>query len=224
MGDKKKFDIDELLKKYNIDLKKLKQEQLELAKNLEIRDGIDFSLVDRFGAVDSTFINNKFLCCIIVCDKEFEIIDRAYSFEKVRFPYVPGFRNYRELVPMTMAFDKLNEKPDVVLIPGNGISHPRLGLASHFSLSTGVPAIGVANSIMDCDVEGEDVLKDGKKVGKVLSVKQGSRPMYISPGNFISVKSSFDICKNLIKLPHKRPEPLHLAGKYAKDVKSELKG
>ena len=211
-----------LIKKYRINIKELEEEQTKLSKGLSTKNKIDFSLADRFGAVDNTFINNKLLCCIIVCNKEYEIIDRAYSFEKVSFPYIPGFRNYRELVPMINAFDKLKEKPDVVFVPAHGIIHPRLGLASHFSLSVGVPTIGVSNSIVGCEISGEDILRSSKKVGKILVSKIGSNPMYISPGDLISIESAYELTKKLINPPHKKPEPLHLASKYAREVRSEL--
>ena len=214
--------IKEIIEKYNINLEELKKEQLKISKQLEIKDKIDFALADRFGAIDNTFVNNKLLSCIIVCDKDYEVIDRAYSFEKIKFPYIPGFRNYRELNPMIVAFEKLREKPDIVFVPAQGISHPRLGLASHFSLAVDVPTIGVANSIIECNVKGEDILKKSEKVGKVLQVKQGSRPLYVSPGNNVSIEKAYEISKNLVNLPHKKPEPLHLAGKYAREVRKEI--
>jgi deoxyribonuclease V len=213
---------EELIKKYDINVQKLEDEQLKLARQIETKDSIDFSLADRFGAIDITFINNKILCCVIVCDKNYEVIERAYSFEKVKFPYLSGFRAYRELPAMISAFDKLGEKPDIVFIPGPGIADPKLGLASHFSLATGVPSIGVSDSIFECEINGEDIIKEKKKIGKLLSLKQNSRPMYISPGNKISIETAFELSKKLINLPHKRPEPLHLAGKYSKEVKKEL--
>lgn len=218
----------ELSEKYRIDFDNLEKEQIKLAKGLEIKDKVDFSLVDRFGGVDTVFMGNKVLCCFIVCDKDYEIIDRSYVVEKVKFPYFPGFRNYRELPSMIAAYDKLNEKPEIVFIFGQGIIHPRLGLASHFGLVSGVPTIGVSNTLVDCNAEndkeedGNNVLKKDKKVGKVLISKKGSNPMFISPGNNISIKSSYEISKRLINLPHKRPEPLHLASKYANSVKKEL--
>ena len=42
---------DELSKRYGIDFDKLEKEQIKLAKDLTIKDKIDFSLVDRFGCV-----------------------------------------------------------------------------------------------------------------------------------------------------------------------------
>lgn len=218
---------NEIAQKYGIDFDSLEKEQIGMAKEISLKDKIDFSLVERYGAVETVFIGNKILCCIIVCDKEFEVIDKAYAFEKIKFPYVPGFRNYREMSVMMLAFEKLNEKPDLFFISGHGITHPRFGLASHFGLSTGISTIGVANSIIDCKVDekdGGDILMDEKKVGNVLIVKENSRPLYVSPGNLISVKTAYNISKGLVRLPHKRPEPMHLVGKYAKDVKKELQG
>jgi deoxyribonuclease V len=212
----------ELSGKYGIDFDKLEKEQIKLAKELVIKNRIDFSLSDRFGGIDNTFINNKILSCIIVCDKNFEIIDRAYVFERVTFPYLPGFRSYRELPAMIKAFEKLNEKPDVIFIAGQGIIHPKLGMASHFGLSTGTAAIGVSNSYSNCEIKNNDILKKDKKVGKILLSKEGSNPMYISPGNNIDVKSAYELSQKLINLPHKYPEPLHLASKYAREVRKEL--
>jgi len=216
------MDKQELIKKYDIDIKKLEDEQIKLAKQLEIKDKIDFYLADSFGAIDIVFVKNKILCCIIVCDKNYEIIDRAYVFDKVRFPYIAGFRAYRELPAMVEAYSKLNEKPDVVFVQGQGIIHLRLGLASHFSLSVDVPVIGVANSLIDCEIKNEDILCNGKKKGKVFISKPESRPMYVSPGDGISIESSLKLCKDFINLPHKLPEPMHLAGKYSREVKKEL--
>jgi len=81
MEDNENIKLIELAKKYNLDLDKLKQEQIKLAKGLEIRDKIDFKLADTFGAVDNTFFGNKLLSCIVVCNKEMEVVDRAYVVE-----------------------------------------------------------------------------------------------------------------------------------------------
>src|SRR4030042_2374905 len=213
---------NELIKKYNINIEKLGEEQTKLAEQLELKDKIDFSLADRFGAIETIFIKNKILCCIIVCDKNYEILDRAYVLNKVTFPYIAGFRAYRELSAMIEAYVKLNEKPDIIFIQGQGIIHPRLGLASHFSLNTGVPSIGISNFIINCKIKGEDIFSNGKKAGKVLISKPQSKPMYISPGNQISINTAYEICKNFINLPHKLPEPIYLAGKYSREVKKEL--
>jgi len=216
---------EDLSKRYGIDFDKLEKEQINLAKDLVLKDKIDFSLVETFGAVENIFIKNKILSCFIVVDKNFEVLDQAYVFERINFPYYPGFRSYRELPAMVKALERLNKKPDVILLSAQGIVHPRLGLASHFGLSTGIPTIGVSTSLVDIEAPSEDgvyISKGDKKVGKVLISKKESNPLYISPGNNITVDSSYTICKDLINLPHKRPEPIHMASKYAKSVHKEL--
>ena len=133
----------EIIKKYGIYIEALKREQLKLAKSLSIKDaeGVDFSSVERFGAIENLCVKNKIISAIVVCDKDFNIMEQQYFFDKLKFPYLYGFRAYREMPAMIEAFNKLNEKPDVILISGHGICHSRLGLASHFSLSAGVPTI-----------------------------------------------------------------------------------
>ena len=214
--------IQDLAKKYHLDLENLKKEQIMLAKGLEIKDKIDFNLADTFGAIDNTFFGNNLLSCIVVCNKDMEVIDQAYVFERVKFPYIPGFRNYRELPAIMDTYEKLNEKPDIIFVPANGITNSRLGLASHLGLALGVPTIGISNSIIDCDIKSDTIYKSGKKVGRVLLSREGSNPLYISPGNLISVDTAYDVCKLLVRLPHKRPEPLHLVAKYTKEVRKEL--
>jgi len=220
------MDEKELIAKYNIDIEALKREQIKLAKNLVIKDSMDFSLATRFGAIENLCIKNKIISSIIVCDKICNIIEQQYFFDKLKFPYLHGFRSYREMPAMIEAFNKLSEKPDVVFIHGHGICHPRLGLASHFSLSTNVPTIGVAGELFEenkIEDNGEDILLGDKKVGKVLRSKEKANPLFISPGDKISIETAYNISKSFIRLPHKLPEPLHLAHKYAKNVRKELR-
>jgi deoxyribonuclease V len=217
------METKEIAEKYGLDLDNLTKEQLKLSKLLNFKDSIDFSSIERVGAVENLLVNNKIISVALVCDKEFNILEQQYFLDKLRFPYLYEFRSYREVPAMVGAFEKLNEKPDVVLIHGAGLIHPRLGLASHFSLAVSVPCIGVAEDLFELDkIEGENILKEDKKIGKVLISKEGSTPLYISPGDKISLNSSYSFVKSMIKSPHKLPEPLHLAHKYAREVKKEL--
>jgi len=213
---------EEIASKYGIDLKKLEKEQEKLAKQLEIKDSVDFSKIERIGAIDNAFSQNKIISACVLLDVDMETLEQEYFSDKMKFPYISGFRAYRELGSMTEAFNKLEEKPELVFISGHGVAHPKLGVASHFSLSIGVPVIGIANSLLVGNVKGEDILINGKKVGKVLISKPGSKPMYVSPGNLISIKTAYELAKKFIRLPHKLPEPLHKAQRYAKSIRKEL--
>jgi len=215
---------EEIAKRYNLDLNKLKQEQIKIAKILKIKDAIDFTLTEKIAAIESITIKNKIISAIVVCDKNNNIVEQQYFLDKLKFPYLHEFRSYREVESMLGAFNKIQERVDLVLLRGHGITHPRLGLASHFSISVNVPSIGVSDVLFEEDkIEGENILKEGKKVGKIFLSKEGSTPLYISPGNNISIDSSLKIIKKLIVPPHKFPEPMHLAHKYIREIKDELK-
>jgi len=218
------MDKEELIRKYNIDLEKLKKEQIDLAKDLEIKDKIDFSLASRFGAIENLIIKNKIISAMVVVDKDYEVIEEAYFVDVLRFPYIFEFRSYREIPAMVGVFSKIREKPDLIFIKGHGITHPRLGIASHLSLSINTPVIGIGDSLFEEDkIKGEDILIGDKVVGRVLKSKQGSKPMYISSGDKISLETAYNFSKEMINEPHKMPEPLHIARRYAKDIKKELK-
>src|SRR3989344_3610153 len=140
MDNKSKEDfLKEVCEKYGIDLPKLEKEQNKLAKQIKLKDAIDFKLADRIAGIDNVFFENKIISAVVVMSAEtMEIIEQKYFSDKMKFPYIAGFRAYRELPTMIEAFNKLEEKPDLVFISGHGIVHPRLGMASHFSISTGV--------------------------------------------------------------------------------------
>jgi deoxyribonuclease V len=219
------MDEQELASKYGLDIEALKKEQIKLAKILSIKDNDDFSLAIRFGGISNLIVGNQIISAVIVCDKDCNILEQQYFLDKLRFPYIHGFRSYREMPSMAEAYNKLNEKPDVVFILGSGINHPRLGLASHFSIVMGVPTIGVEKDLYDgneLDPEGKNILLNGKKTGRVLVSKEKSNPLFISPGNKISIETAYNLTLGFIKPPHKLPETLHLASKYAREVREEL--
>lgn len=213
----------EVIQNFGIDIESLKREQLKLSANLNFKDLMDFNLATKFGAFDSIIVKNKIISVVVVCDRNFNILEQQYFFDSLKFPYLFEFRAYRELPSMIMAFNKLNERPEIIFVRGHGITHARLGLASHFSISVNTPAIGVSDSLIDSDkVVEDDIVRGGKKIGKVLKSKENSNPLYISPGNNISINTAYNLSKLFVKEPHKLPEPLYLAHKYARSVKKEL--
>ncbi len=217
---------EEIALKFGIDLESLKKEQTNLCKTLELKDVIDFSDDIKIAAIENLIVNNSIISSVVVGKLEkgkFEVLEEEYFTEKLKFPYISEFRAYRELPAMFGAMDKLEETPDVVLISGEGINHIRLGMASHFSVATGIPSVGVSDiSSEDFSVEGEYVFSAKKKVARVLKSKDKSRPLFVSPGNKISLETAYELVKRLIFAPHKLPEPMHLAHKYAKEVRKEL--
>jgi deoxyribonuclease V len=186
---------------------------------LKLKDEGDFSQILSVAGISNVFFKNQIISAIVVINSEGEEIEKKYYSEKVRFPYIPGFRAYRELPAMVKCFSELENKPEVVFISGSSLG--RLGLASHFSLAAGVPTIGIDDELTG-EIEKEDIIINNNIVGRVLKTKEGSNPLYIYPGNLISIKSAAELAKKFVRNPHKLPEPLRLSHKYAKEVMREL--
>lgn len=221
-GKGESFDYD-TAKKFGIDLDKLIAEQKKLSKLVSLKDGMDFSLVDRVAGCANSFLGNQIISAIVVFNNNFDVMEQNYVTRKLEFPYIAGFRAYRELPAMVKCFEKLEEVPDVIFIDGHGIAHPRrLGISSHFGISIQRPTIGIAQRLLVGEIDGDKIMLDGKEVGLCFVTKQGSKPVYISPGHMISLNTTLKITKKFLKLPHKLPEPLVMARRYADKIRDEL--
>lgn len=203
-------------------LDKLRKEQQELAKRVIVKNS--FGKLKTIAAADQSFLSGNRIISAIVSFTfpDLEEKERAYSLRRVSFSYIPGFLSYREAPPIIAAFRKLKQKPDILLIDGNGILHPlRIGIASHVGVMLNQPTIGVAKSLLCGKVEKEKVYLDGMVVGRKLSTKKGCKPIYVSLGHRVSLKTSVKIVKECL-LDHKLPEPLRIAHLYANELKNNL--
>ena len=136
----------------------------------------------------------------------------------VDFPYIPGLLSFREAPAIIEAFHKLDKKPDLLLIDGCGINHPRFaGLATHVGVLLDIPTIGVAKNIL-CGSgtipskpgEANLIRYHGREVGYYLKSKKGCRPLVVAPGHKVSLDTSLTIVKSCIR-KYKLPEPTRLA-------------
>ena len=199
-----------------IDLEKLKEEQLRLSKEIIIADR--FTKISTIAGIDQAYINQDIISCIVVCDaKTLEVLETQTATVRAAMPYSPSLLAYREMPAMIEAFSKLENSPDVIIIDGHGITHPRrIGLASHFGLVTSRPTIGVAQSLIAGKVENGKIFIEKELCGFEVTTKEHARPLYVSPGHMVSLGTALRIVSETIRPPHKLPEPLHLAHKAAR--------
>ncbi len=213
----------ELIAKFNIDIEKLKEEQTKLAKTLQLKESINLDSIETIAGCDRAYIDNQIISVIVVTDKEMNVIEEKFFMERAKFPYIPGFLAYREMPSMIGCYNKLENSPDILIIEGDGILHPRhCGIASHFGLIIGKPTIGIAKNLLFGTLKDSKIYDGKKAIGMSVETKKGSNPIYVSPGNLISLESSAEIVKKLIKEPHKLPEPLMLAHRYADRIRKEF--
>ena len=205
-----------------IDLNKLEEEQLKLAKKVIIKDS--FEKLELIGGVDCAYNQYEVIAAIVVCDyKTMEVKEKVFAVVNAKVPYMSGFLAYREGPAISEAHAKLQLKPDVMIFDGNGILHPRrIGLASHIGVLLDQASIGTAKNLMVGEVKGNVVYVDKEARAELLVTREHSKPVYVSPGHKISLKTSVEIVKNCMIFPHKLPEPLHLAHKFANETREKI--
>ena len=205
--------------RFNIE--KSKEEQKKLARKLIIKN--DFDEINTVGGVDQAFINNKIISAIVVCEyPTMKVVEKQYAIVDSKIPYIPGFLSYRESPAIVEAFNKLEIKPDILIVDGHGITHPRkLGIASHVGLILDVPTIGISDKLLRGTIKDEKIYIDEDLRGKLVKTKEHAKPVIISVGHRISLRTAFGVVEKSIIPPHKLPEPLHLAHRYANKIRKE---
>jgi len=156
---------------------------------------------------------------IVLSYPDMKPIAKSTIVATTRFPYIPGLLGFREIPALVEAWNKLETKPDVLVLDGQGIAHPRRkGIATHFGLVAKTPTIGCAKSLLTGKYEEpEDApgatspLNDkGEIIGTVLRTKRKCKPVYISPGHLITLEENVDIAMKCITT-YRIPEPTRLA-------------
>jgi len=194
--------------------------QLQLAKrithNNEVNKphfiaGVDMSKPDKRGVARAA--------TVLFSYPELKLVEIAVAEDKAAFPYIPGLLSFRECPLMLAACQKLSQHPDIIIVDGQGIAHPRhFGIASHLGLILDIPTIGCAKSRLFgqhqppaneagnyADLTDKDIV-----IGAVLRTKTNVRPIYVSIGHKIDLPSAIywtlQCCRG-----YRLPEPCRFA-------------
>lgn len=144
-----------------------------------------------------------------------------------KFPYVPGLLSFRECPAILEAFAKLKQTPDLIVVDGNGIAHPRrLGIASHLGVMLDLPTIGNAKSRLIGEHEelpekrGSAValLHKDEEIGRVLRTRDRVKPLYVSIGHRISLARACELILSFCTR-WRQPEPIRRAHHYVNDLR-----
>ncbi|MCZ6577013.1 MAG: deoxyribonuclease V [Gammaproteobacteria bacterium] len=149
--------------------------------------------------------------------------EHAIVRRKTRFPYVPGYLSFREAPAVLAALAKLRTRPDLILCDGQGFAHPRrFGLACHLGLLADIPSIGVAKSRLigeHAELPPEKgawvpLTDHGERIGAVLRTRTGVRPVYVSVGHRVSLKTAINLVLRCT-MKYRLPETTRFAHKFA---------
>lgn len=156
---------------------------------------------------------------VVLCEREGgKVVETATATVATRFPYVPGFLAWRELPAILAAFDRLDHRPDLVLVDGHGRAHPRrCGLACLVGLALDLPTAGCAKSILVGSFSGlaatrgaqAPLAERGEVIGMAVRTRTGVRPVYVSVGHRVTLEGA---CGWVLAVSRFRiPEPLRSA-------------
>ena len=162
--------------------------------------------------------------------KSREVVDTAYAAGDATLPYRPGYLAFRELPLFLKAWEKLETDTDLLFFDGQGRIHPRrMGLATHAGFFVDRPTVGIAkNPFFGSYEEPENVLGSYRyvyhkeeKIGAVLRSKIGTKPLFVSAGNHITLEDALKVTLHFVDGKHRIPMPTRLADRYARELRGE---
>jgi deoxyribonuclease V len=194
--------------------------QQEVSKKVITRD--DFvGNIELVCGVDVSYRKETAYCSAVIIKKEkFEIVETVSSKSEIKNPYIPGLFVLRESAPILQTLKLIKSPFQLLLVDGHGLLHPRrCGLACYIGISTNLPAIGVAKSLLcGCVLSDNFVSHKGEILGYALKSKYNSKKMiYVSVGHKISLPTAIQLVKSLTRMNQNIPEPLRVADKLSKE-------
>jgi deoxyribonuclease V len=207
-------------------LKKMRKEQLDLVKKVRIKDY--FPEIKVVGGVDVAYKGDKGYGAYVAYEyNKKKIIDHQTTEWMVDVPYIPTYLAFREYPVIERLLKKVEQKPDILMVDGNGVMHPHnAGIATYVGVKLDIPTIGIAKSQLCGEVKGHVLKKGdyskislgGHLIGYALkSSSRGTKSIYISPGHKISFKTSLMVTQKYCR--YKIPEPIRQAHNLANKSK-----
>lgn len=201
-----------------------RERQRRLARHVRLED--DFGPLRYVAGVDVGFEQGGAVtraAAVLLAADSMAVVEQALVRQATVMPYVPGLLSFRELPAVVAALQALPRIPDLVFVDGQGVAHPRrLGIAAHLGVATGVPAIGVAKTIL-CGTHAAvpesrgarvPLMYKGERIGTVLRSKLRVRPLIVSPGHRVGHDTAADLVM-AFDTRYRLPEPTRLADRLA---------
>ena len=187
----------------------------EVPKEPRLVAGVDISGQDGRGMVTGAVVVLRW--------PDMEVVEVQTVEGVPMLPYIPGLLAFREVPILKGALERLSVTPDVILVDGQGIAHPRrFGIACHIGLLTQLPSVGCAKSVLRGRHGPLDAARGswvplvdgGEVVGAALRTRDRVSPVYVSVGHKVDIATAralvLSCCKGL-----RLPEPTRQAHRAA---------
>jgi deoxyribonuclease V len=195
--------------------------QERLRRLVERKDRI--GSVRRIAGVDVSVKEGRARAAVVLLDPELEILESHTADVRAVFPYVPGLLAFREFPAISKAFRAVKSKPDLIVVDGHGLAHPRrFGIACHVGVALGIPSIGCGKSLFVGEHAPPKPAKGswtalrhkGETIGAALRTRAGVRPIYVSTGHRVSLPTAIRWILRLTPR-YRLPEPIRAADALA---------
>ncbi|CCG85556.1 deoxyribonuclease V [Erwinia piriflorinigrans] len=209
-----------------MDFAALRDQQRQRAAEIVTQDDFDIMPPRFIGGADVGFEQGGEVtrAALVVLEyPSLQLIEHRVARIATTMPYIPGFLSFREIPALEAAWQQLAQRPDLLLVDGHGIAHPRrLGVASHFGLLVDVPTIGVAKKRLCGQFTPPDtqpgscqpLMDNDRQLGWVLRSKARCNPLFISPGHRVSQATALEWVQKCL-LGYRLPEPTRWADAVA---------
>jgi deoxyribonuclease V len=209
------------LHNWQVNIQQAKQIQRDLASQLSRKNETTNHRFIAGADISAPASSNIARAAVVLLEyPSLEVIEVQTSENTLFFPYVPGFLSFRESPLLIAAFEKLSTNPDILLVDGQGIAHPRrLGIASHLGLILDIPSIGCAKSrlcgkhkslITGAAGSYTELIDNNEIIGAAVITKNNTKPVYVSIGHKVDLPTAIhwvmECCTN-----YRLPEPCRLA-------------
>lgn len=222
---------------WNLSPQEAMAQQSELARR--VRRENEFGTVRFVAGIDVGLEEENTIAraaVVVLAFPSLEPVTSAIARRPVTFPYIPGLLSYRELPVVLDAYAKLGQEPDLLIVDGQGLAHPRrFGIACHLGVLVDKPSIGCAKSILTGRaVEPENtvgawtpLVQNGETIGAAvrtkLNTKRAVHPVYVSIGHRIDLPTAIDFVLRCTR-GYRVPETTRYAHLVAGGQELPLKG
>jgi len=183
---------------------------------------LDLDSVRWLAAADVSFSKKDprlYAAVLLFSLPDLQLVEVCDQIAEATFPYIPGLLSFREAPALLPLFDRLSQKPDVILVDGQGMAHPRrFGIASHIGVLLDIPTIGCAksrlvgtfNAVPAVRGQWTELVEDGEVVGRVLCTRDGVKPIFLSVGHRVDLESATELVLKVTQ-KYRLPEPIRRA-------------
>jgi deoxyinosine 3'endonuclease (endonuclease V) len=204
--------------------------------------GVDLSFVaaenetDKVADVEAVdYLQTACAALIVMEFPSMTVLYERYEWVSLDQPYIPGFLAFREVPVLARLLCDLRVQhpeliPDVVLVDGNGVLHPRaFGLACHLGVVTDLPTVGVAKKFFELDGLTKEAVKAATDAAlqaggdswpiqgesgtvwaaAVRTTQESLNPVFVSVGHRMDLGDAISVVLSCSR--HRVPEPIRQA-------------